>query len=111
MAKEKKRPKWVIENEEKIYKLASLHCSEDEIEWIIGKPFAEIYRWCGSRIEEGRAQLKASLRRDQIANSRQGNASMQKWLGQVYLGQQETIETKHVLEVQDWTTRGKTDEA
>tara|TARA_R100001463_G_scaffold3271_6_gene13485 strand:- start:3911 stop:4252 length:342 start_codon:yes stop_codon:yes gene_type:complete len=72
---------------EQIAKLASIHCSVDEIALIMNVSRDTIYRNYMDIVEQGRAKGKMGLRRKQWETAAKGNATMLVWLGKNWLGQ------------------------
>lgn len=77
-------------------RLCEIHCTQREIESVLGGRFDSINNWCKKTFEMGFADShkyymeggKASLRRSQFKLS-QTNATMAIWLGKQYLGQRD----------------------
>jgi hypothetical protein len=74
---------------EEVYKLAALGCSTMEISRWFNIPEQTIRYNFSEIIENGREDLKQSLRHAQIKLALGGNATMLIWLGKQILGQQE----------------------
>jgi DNA-binding CsgD family transcriptional regulator len=85
-SKEAGRPKLELD-EEQIGRLASIHCSVDEIALIMGCGRDTIYRNYMHIVEEGRAKGKMGLRRRQWEVANEGNPTMLVWLGKNWLDQ------------------------
>lgn len=92
--KTKGRPRLILNEhgKELILKLSNVMCTDEEIADMLGcdidtlkakhniEAFSESYK-------KGRSQAKSSLRKWQFQNAKNGNASLQIWLGKQYLGQ------------------------
>lgn len=87
------RPKFIIDYEQ-VEKLASIHCTQQEIATFLGcsvdtlqhdEKFSAIYK---KGLETG----KMSLRRLQWKKAQDGNTTMLIWLGKNLLGQKDKIE-------------------
>lgn len=88
------RPREEVDPEE-IEKLASIHCTNEEIAAVLGVSEDTITRNFADRIKSGKARGRASLRRRQWASSEPGKAgsvSALIWLGKQLLGQKDQIE-------------------
>lgn len=86
--KEETRGRKPIElDEEMIGRLASIHCSVDEIALIMGCGRDTIYRNYMEIVEQGRAKGKMGLRRRQWEVAQDGNPTMLVWLGKNWLNQ------------------------
>lgn len=86
------RPKKVIDYE-LVSKLASIHCTQEEVASVIGfnrkvferdKKIKEVY-------DDGILKGKSSLRRKQMELALAGNVSMLVWLGKQILGQTDKV--------------------
>lgn len=84
---------------EQVKALASIACTVEEIAVImrIGKRTLE--RNYKDEIEMGRANFKASLRREQWNAAKKGSAALLIWLGKQHLGQTEKIDQSINAEV------------
>lgn len=87
------RPKLVLD-EETVYDLASIHCTDEEIACMLKCSVDTLTRGFAEVLKEGRSVGKKCIRRKQAELLDQGNATMGIWLGKVYLGQKDTT---HVL--------------
>ena len=90
-------PKDVIEAARPtVIKLSRLGCSDKEIGSIVGFSDKTIQRRFREELDEGRGNLRASLRKSQIELAiQEKNPTMLIWLGKCYLGQREP---KHSVE-------------
>ena len=68
-------------------RLASIHCTVDEVAAVLGVSRDTIDRRFRDRIDAGKAKGRASLRREQWKAAEGGNPAMLIWLGKQYLGQ------------------------
>lgn len=89
-------------NEETVYDLAKIHCTNDEIATILKCDPDTLVDRFSDCLNEGRANGKMSFRRKQAQLAEQGNATMAIWLGKIYLGQKDT---SHVIQEQIPTPR------
>jgi len=80
------RPKLELD-EEMIGRLASIHCSVDEIALIMNCGRDTIYRNYMDIVEQGRAKGKMGLRRRQWEVAQEGNRTMLVWLVKNWLKQ------------------------
>lgn len=80
------RPKIELDAE-MIGRLASIHCSVDEIALIMNCGRDTIYRNYMDVVEEGRAKGKMGLRRRQWEVAQEGNPTLLIWLGKQWLNQ------------------------
>ena len=86
------RPKIEIDAEQ-VEKLAMLHCTNVEMADFFGVDEATIRRNFAEIITKGKANGKMSLRRAQYNSAiKNGNVTMQIWLGKQILGQKETMD-------------------
>ena len=85
------RPKANIDREQ-VKKLASLHCTVDEIADIVGCGRATIYRDYKEELDQGRAEGRKILRTMQFKSAQKGSAAMLIWLGKQILGQKDQQE-------------------
>ena len=102
------RPKLALD-ENLIYSLASKGCSDSEIRTIIEKYEGQkvsmdvLLKKRSQTIEQGRADMRRSLREAQIAMTQgeKPNPIMMIWLGKQYLGQADKVEAnnKQVLQI------------
>jgi hypothetical protein len=89
---EKKRisQQFYKENRDKVYQLAMLGCTDDEICSVIRLTRSQLRHKFEDAIWEGRGNLRSSLRKAQIETAiRDRNPTMLIWLGKNYLGQKE----------------------
>ena len=75
-----------------VKKLASLHCTVDEIADIVGCGRATIYREAKEELDAGRAEGRRLLRTMQFKSAQKGSAAMLIWLGKQILGQKDQQE-------------------
>ena len=93
------RPKKVIDYD-MAYKLARLHCTNEEIAACLDINITHWYKLIGrdkrlrESVEKARGEGRASLRRLQWQNATQGNVTMQIWLGKQILSQTDTHRTE-----------------
>ena len=86
----------------KAEKLAAIMCTQSEIASVLGVSLAllehdpEFIRIHKKGMEQG----KASLRRMQYSAAKDGNITMQIWLGKQYLGQRDKQDVEHSGEVE-----------
>lgn len=85
------RPRLDID-EDQVYKLAKVGCTNTEIASIVECSEDTIERNFAGIVKKGREEMKASLRRMQIMGAQEGNATMLVWLGKQYLGQSDKQE-------------------
>lgn len=87
---------------DKAEKLAAIMCTQSEIASVLGVSLAllehdpEFIRIHKKGMEQG----KASLRRMQYSAAKDGNITMQIWLGKQYLGQRDKQDVEHSGEVE-----------
>lgn len=96
------RPKKQVD-EHIIFELARLMCSNQEIAHVLGisnNTLTDRYRHV---LDEGRADAKISLRREQFRKAMEGNVQMLIWLGRQYLNQVETVVNKDENEILPWS--------
>jgi hypothetical protein len=86
------RPKLELD-EEQIGRLASIHCSVDEIALIMGCGRDTIYRNYMDVVEQGRARGRMGLRRRQWEVANEGNPTLLIWLGKQWLDQSDVKQT------------------
>lgn len=86
------RPKKELDAE-MIGRLASIHCSVDEIALIMNCGRDTIYRNYMDVVEEGRAKGKMGLRRRQWEVANEGNPTLLIWLGKQWLNQSDAQKT------------------
>lgn len=82
------RPRKPIDGEI-VRKLAKLGCTDREIGMVMGVSQATIKLRCRRELDEGRAELRKSLRAAQIKLALGGSVPMLIWLGKQYLEQRE----------------------
>tara|TARA_R110002126_G_scaffold185420_1_gene333944 strand:- start:155 stop:547 length:393 start_codon:yes stop_codon:yes gene_type:complete len=84
-------PKAQIEkSRDQVIKLSQLGCTDVEIASIIGMSEYPLKKYLRAELDEGRGNLRASLRKAQVeAAIRDKNPTMLIWLGKCYLGQKE----------------------
>lgn len=96
------RPKKQVD-EHIIFELARLMCTNQEIAHVLGisnNTLTDRYRHV---LDEGRADAKISLRREQFRKAMEGNVQMLIWLGRQYLNQVETVVNKDENEILPWS--------
>ena len=96
------RPKKQVD-EHIIFELARLMCTNQEIAHVLGisnNTLTDRYRHV---LDEGRADAKISLRREQFRKAMEGNVQMLIWLGRQYLNQVETVVNKDDNEILPWS--------
>ena len=97
---------------DKAEKLAAIMCTQSEIASVLGVSLSvlehdpEFIRIHKKGMEQG----KASLRRMQYSAAKDGNITMQIWLGKQYLGQRDKQDVEHSGEVEQtviilWSSR------
>lgn len=94
-------PKPVDENI--IFELARLMCTNREIASILRISHDTLEYRYREVLEEGRADAKVGLRREQFRKAMEGNVQMLIWLGRQYLNQVETVVNKDENEVLPWS--------
>lgn len=72
-----------------IFKLASIHCTYEEIASVAGTSVSTLEKRFKHLIDKGRAEGRRSLRRAQFEKAMQGDVRMQIWLGRQLLSQQD----------------------
>ena len=72
-----------------IFKLATIHCTFQEIAEMVGTSVTTLEKRFKNVIEKGRSEGKKSLRRAQFEKAIQGDVRMQMWLGRQWLNQQD----------------------
>jgi uncharacterized protein YoxC len=72
-----------------IFKLATIHCTFQEIAEMVGTSVTTLEKRFKNLIEKGRSEGKKSLRRAQFEKAMQGDVRMQMWLGKQWLNQQD----------------------
>jgi hypothetical protein len=87
---------------EMIEKLAKVHCSPQEMGFILGIDFRTIVKHYGDIIEKGKAMGKLSLRRKQMEVAMTGNPTMLIWLGKNWLGQEDNPKSEDTAKVLPW---------
>ena len=81
-----------------IFKLASMHCTYEEIADCVGTSVTTLQKRFKNLIEKGKAEGKKSLRRAQFEKAIGGNVAMQIWLGKQHLDQRDKIENTNYNE-------------
>lgn len=79
-------------DEELLAGLARIGCTDEEMALLLGCSSDTLTRRFAERIKKGRAEMKMSLRRQQIKLMESGNATMAIWLGKQNLGQHDRVE-------------------
>jgi len=105
MADEKKkvgRPKIEID-EELLYKLATIHCTMNEMVDIMGVSQDTLKRNYAHIIAKGKSDGKMRLRRKQIEVAMSGNHTMLIWLGKQMLGQSENPMNSDDTKILPWS--------
>jgi hypothetical protein len=77
-------------DESLIEKLASIHCTLEEIASICDCSTATLKRRYAPLIKEAKAKGRSSLRRYQWEHAQKGNPALLIWLGKQLLGQKDT---------------------
>lgn len=72
-----------------IFKLATIHCTYQEIAEVVGTSVSTLEKRFKNLIEKGRAEGKRSLRRAQMEKALNGDVRMLMWLGKQYLNQED----------------------
>mgnify|MGYP003113963296 FL=1 len=72
-----------------ISKLATIHCTYQEIAEVVGTSVTTLEKRYKAVIEQGRADGKKSLRRAQFEKAIKGDVRMQIWLGKQWLDQKD----------------------
>lgn len=80
-------------DEEMIGRLASIHCSVDEIASIMECGRDTIYRNYMHIVEAGRAKGRMGLRRRQWEVANEGNPTLLIWLGKNWLNQTDQVQS------------------
>ena len=75
-----------------IEKLATIHCTMNEIASAMDCSVDTLERRCADIIKKGKDKGKASLRRLQWEGAQKGNPTMLIWLGKQLLGQTDKVE-------------------
>ena len=81
------RGKKVEIDEELLKKIAAVHCSYEEMGWIVGCSVDTLNRRYRDTIEHERSKGFASVRKAQFKYALRGNAQLLIFLGKVYLNQ------------------------
>jgi hypothetical protein len=76
-------------DEEQVFKLAGIGCTQEEISLIVGCSVDTLDRRFADTIKKGFSEMKMSLRRTQLRLAEEGNAALAIWLGKHYLHQRE----------------------
>ena len=79
---------------EQIEQLAAIGCADSEIAALCQISESVLQNSFKAQLKNGRANLRARVRRKQIERAEQGSDTMLIWLGKVYLNQRETVETQ-----------------
>ena len=87
--KSKPGPRNIILDEEQLKKLASINCTMEEIANFVGCSVDTLEKNYMEAIKIGRSAGRASLRRIQFEQAKNGNATMAIWLGKQLLGQRD----------------------
>lgn len=82
-------PKYIELNETNLADLASIGCTNQELSAILGVSEDTITRNYADILENGRANLRMSLRRKQVEKANAGDGTMLVWLGKNMLGQRD----------------------
>jgi len=85
-----------------IFKLATIHCTYEEIAQIAGTSVATLQKRYKDLIEKGRGEGKKSLRRAQFDSALKGDIRMQIWLGKQWLDQRDTPTDAQATEPLPW---------
>lgn len=80
-----------------IEKLASIHCTMEEIASVCNCSVDTLERRCAELIKKAKDKGKSSLRRLQWENAQKGNVTMQIWLGKQLLAQTDKVEQRTTL--------------
>ena len=72
-----------------IFKLATIHCTYEEIAAVAGTSVSTLEKRFKHLIDKGRSEGKKSLRRAQMERALAGDVRMQIWLGRNYLDQKD----------------------
>jgi hypothetical protein len=83
------RPKLKIDKD-LVEKLALIHCTPQEIGYIVGAHPDTIRKRFSAELAKGKAEGKRKLRRKQFEVALQGNPTMLVWLGKNLLGQSDS---------------------
>ena len=75
-----------------IFKLATMHCSLQEIAACANTSVAVLEKRYSGIIAKGRSEGKKSLRKAQMEKALNGDVRMLMWLGKQYLGQNEQVQ-------------------
>lgn len=79
-------------DEEEVRKLAHIHCTMEEIGFIVGCSVQTLEDRFRDVIKAAKANGKMSLRRAQFKLALEGNATMCIWLGKILLSQKDAVE-------------------
>ncbi len=99
--RKKSGPKPVPINVDQLLVLAGMQCTYEEIAAVFGIEKRQFINRLNNephlkaRIEEGWANGRASVRREQFKLLQAGNATMAVWLGKQYLGQKDQAAFEH----------------
>lgn len=88
-----------------IKKLASIHCTYEEIAEIVGTSVSTLEKRYKKVIDLGRADGKKSLRRAQFEKALNGDVRMQIWLGKQILDQKDSPEDTENVQPLPWEDR------
>lgn len=105
MADEKKkvgRPKIELD-EELLYKLATIHCTMNEMVDIMGVSKDTLKNNFSHIIDKGKADGKMRLRRKQVEVAMSGNHTMLIWLGKQLLSQSENPMNTDDTKILPWS--------
>lgn len=75
-----------------IFKLATMHCSLQEIADCASTSVEVLEKRYSGIIAKGRSEGKKSLRKAQMEKALSGDVRMLMWLGKQYLGQNENVQ-------------------
>jgi hypothetical protein len=78
-------------DEETVEKLAGIHCTMEEIAYVVGCSVDTLERRFAETIKAGKAKGRTSLRRHQWLSAEKGNVTMLIWLGKQLLGQTDKL--------------------
>jgi hypothetical protein len=88
------RPRKKIDPDQ-VRQLAAIGCSQSEIGSILKCSVDTLKRRFADAIKDGELEGNASLKRMQWIAAKNGNVTMQIWLGKQRLGQSDKVETKN----------------
>lgn len=78
-------------NEDQIFQLAKIMCTDTEISDVAGVSVDTLQRRYAAVVEKGRNDGRASIRREQFKLAMSGNVPMLIWVGKQYLNQVERV--------------------